>query len=415
MCTQSHCNFQPTSVSIGYLHTMSSSSSSTVSSSTRITRAVAEKAIVRYFTNTILHHGRAIVDYSKQQQAQDTTTNDTSVSSRMVDLTDQERQVFRRHNYYGWSQGLAVGGITFALLLGVFRGGPRQVKRALQSSLMGSSSSSSKRTNHNQTPSSHRFQALDGRPLRSNNNHHHHHHSSSGVPPPPSTSSSFLDSETIFLVQFMTCGAIGCVMTTVLAGSIFYHTQQWYQDLSQLPMQQGTSYFCHTTCPQLQKDYQQLQDLDKQNQTDQSIKAWTIVLEGGSLSSSSSKHKTSASKPLQRSARQRLEQQHNDTETSFSSSSSSKSSSSSLRPNDFVQAGYHVMDLLQDPTTSELESIQQLLHNCQLRQRHIQSQLQQRNQQTASQTTKEDDPYATIVHLETPVPPDYLAVETPTD
>lgn len=73
------------------------------------------------------------------------------------------------------------------------------------------------------------------------------------------------------------------------------------------------------------------------------------------------------------------------------------------------------MDLLQDPTTSELESIQQLLHNCQLRQRHIQSQLQQRNQQTASQTTKEDDPYATIVHLETPVPPDYLAVETPTD
>lgn len=192
-------------------------------------RRQAEMAVVRSFTSTVLEHGRSIMQQRKSelqhtQGAPGSTGLLSGRHSTAIDFTEEERPVFHKQSYYGWTQGILAGGGTFVVLFGGLRWLAARRKR------------------FHLPPKPHQSLAeLDGSRRTS---------SVSTIPAQQSSDSMALSDDVMAQLQFMCIGAFSVVLTTVVA-NLYADQPRFFRELSQVPLQPGKSVLCHQMCPDL--------------------------------------------------------------------------------------------------------------------------------------------------------------------
>ena len=249
-----------------------------------------------------------------------------------TDLTETEKSVFNKYTYYGWAYGVPAGGAVFAVLFGGLR--LAAYRRFLRARALPSSATYHART----TTSRQQYTALDRQGMKQQQQASVQNVPTSTSATTTTTSATvakdsfeIFANETVVQVQFMVSVAVSLLVGT-LTCNFTTDRQLFHRDLSVLPLQSGTSVLCHRMCPQL---------IQQRN---------TLLLEMQSL------------RPL-------YEQHLIEKQQQKDESATPQDEKNSERPSPFVQAVLQLnpKELWEDPVTEELESMKQLVQNCQYR------------------------------------------------
>jgi hypothetical protein len=266
-----------------------------------------ELSLVQQFYETVIRQGREMIRSHPQHDEC---------------LTPAERRVLGVRTYHNWTAGLTAGATTFVVLLGGlrWRSASKRLKEAVRMNNSGNGNTNALLTTKIKTANSKSYlnrrpslQELEGtrRPATSKQ-------SSTTIlsttthqqQQQKTTYSGILSDDVVAQIQFMCVGAFAIVMSSIVA-RLAHRSDEFLQDLSQLPLQAGQSHLMHSLCPAVLTQYEELLLVKDCN--------------------------------------------NNDDDSSLTDD------------NKQVESSYSADALFRDPTTAELEHIQHLITNCRLR------------------------------------------------
>jgi len=155
-------------------------------------------------------------------------------------------------------------------------------------------------------------------------------------------------------LQFIIAGGISVVVTIVVA-KYCADQKTFYRDLSEIPLHAGKSRLCRTVCPAVIDQMKRMYDNGE-----------NVVVNGENNNNNNGNRKLS----------------------------------------------YAAADLLDDPTTEELESVVRLVHNCRQRLAYIQELKNKKNEKQPIEGGAEEAADDSLVEIPSPgVPPNYLGLQ----
>jgi hypothetical protein len=336
-------------------------------------RRRAEMKIVWRLLDTVLGHGQEMLQAKRQERlTSEGSSGGAHGSTILPDLTDTERAIFNRPSYYGWTEASIAGGLTFCVLFGglrlaALRSGrinayiqppsPSVRKNYSDLDLPTKSSSHSARRSGNKGDNSRRGPDSSTSQQRQQRRQQQQQESQ------PSEGKLSVGEDVMMQLQFMCTGAMALAVMSFTA-NLFADLPKFYRELSALPLQPGRSPLCHSMCPDLMQQMEQLRTVQKI----QNNKIIDRQLTGEPNS---------------------LDSVDNDNVDSDNATTEQ------------VLLSFETSELLQDPMTSELESMVRMVQNCQQRVA-LEQQLRQKRGITDSNQ---------IMEIPVPgVPPNYLGV-----
>jgi hypothetical protein len=314
-------------------------------------RRQAEMKVVWRLLDTVLEQGQEMLVAKRRERLEGTAGGRTSTP----DLTDREQAIFSRPSYYGWTEGTIAGGLTFVVLFGglrlaALRSGRTAARlppppRRDYGDLDGPAKAFSR---HEKGNSSRRRSETTSSP------HHQHQQQQQ-----PSSEALALSEDVMMQLQFMCTGAMALAVMSFTANRCS-DLPKFYRELSVLPLQAGSSPFCHNMCPDLIQQMQQLRMNRNNNNSNRII--------------------------------------NNTQSPDQGASEDSRRSSTALK--------FETSEMLRDPVTEELESMVRLVQNCQQRAAFEQELRQEQGIQDSNQ----------VMDIPAPgVPPNYLGVSVDVD
>jgi hypothetical protein len=236
-------------------------------------RRSAELKLAWRLLDIVLEHGQEILTTKRRERLSQTSTpgdgfspSSTAKKASIPALTAAEEAVFHRPSYYGWTEGMIAGGVTFGVLFGGLRlAAMRNAARTVR------------------LPPRRNYSDLDnpaaGSPkLQSRARSRNPSHIQQQQQQQPSESTSFaLGDDVMVQLQFMCAGAIALAAMSFTANA-FNDIPKFYRELSVIPLQAGKSRLCSDMCPELVEQLQRMQQQQQQQQSNTVGDDATILL-----------------------------------------------------------------------------------------------------------------------------------------
>lgn len=347
--------------------------------------------------------------------------------SQSGSFTSAELECFNKWRYYAWGQGFFTGGLIFVATFGGLRWAALRRRHKAQALTASSSSTSSSAMSTKSKSASH-WHALDRPSLAQQPKQFMEARSMvpkkgssfrkkqkgwmepdpnmPSVPPPPSlfakeqghnnhTNNTIharpnfknnhnkleADDDLMWNLQFMCCGLVSVVLGQFVAWLNSDRTAL-YRNLAQVPLQPGTSYYCHALCPAL------LQQVERIKATGRISARGIDYGDGSDGEGGSSQHEA----------------------TTFESSNGSGENNGDKTISNEPDVLFDARSLWEDPVLEELESLVQMVHNCQQRMSYEQE-LRRRVQRQRGNGSDADLRDNDVVDIPPPgVPVDYVHV-----